>query len=179
MSTTFNANKKEEQDRLRRQFSGEKDIVVCRAKDACYVKGNLMPTRALGDFRLKKAEFNFHNFNRELGYRAPIEKYNGPYITHVPEVQTVELTGADEYLILASDGLWDEVGRTEAVQLLEGHLGSQEQVAERLFRAAIENISKEKGYSKDFILKMPPGREKRNVVDDITILILNLADQAA
>jgi hypothetical protein len=31
-----------------------------------------MPTRAFGDFRLKKAEFNFHNFDPELGYRKPI-----------------------------------------------------------------------------------------------------------
>lgn len=31
-----------------------------------------MPTRSFGDLRLKKAEFNFHNFSPELGYRKPI-----------------------------------------------------------------------------------------------------------
>ena len=45
-----------------------------------------MPTRAFGDLRLKKSEFNYHNFPRDHGYRVPIPKYNGPYITHEPEI---------------------------------------------------------------------------------------------
>lgn len=67
-SKTFNANKKYEQERLKKEFN-EQDIVRCRSKDACYIKGNLMPSRALGDLRLKHAEFNFHNYSTELGYR--------------------------------------------------------------------------------------------------------------
>jgi pyruvate dehydrogenase phosphatase len=88
LSKTFSANKKSEQERLRSSFKDEKDIVICKRGDskACYVKGNLMPTRAFGDFRLKKQEFNFHNFSPELGYRQPIPKFNGPYITHEPEI---------------------------------------------------------------------------------------------
>jgi hypothetical protein len=54
-----------------------------------------MPTRAFGDLRLKKQEFNNHNFDPDLGYRNPIPKYNGPYITHEPEIQVVELTKND------------------------------------------------------------------------------------
>ena len=74
LSKTFNANKKYEQERLKQEFKTEKDIVVCKGNDnkACYVKGSLMPTRAFGDFRLKKSEFNFHNFSPDLGYRRPI-----------------------------------------------------------------------------------------------------------
>lgn len=55
VSTTFNANKKYEQERLKKQFKDESDIIVCKKPEekACYVKGNLMPTRALGDLRLK------------------------------------------------------------------------------------------------------------------------------
>ena len=45
-----------------------------------------MPTRAFGDFRLKKSEFNFHNFSPDLGYRRPIPEFTGPYITHEPEI---------------------------------------------------------------------------------------------
>jgi serine/threonine protein phosphatase PrpC len=73
-----------------------------------------MPTRAFGDFRLKKAEFNYHNFLPEFGYRQPIPKFNGPYITHEPEIQVHDITKEDAYLVLASDGLWDEVSRKEA-----------------------------------------------------------------
>jgi len=62
VSTTFSANKKYEQERLKKQFPGEKDIFICKAGSdrACYVKGGLMPSRAIGDFRLKFREFNFH-----------------------------------------------------------------------------------------------------------------------
>lgn len=112
-STTYNANKKYEQERLKQLFPKEDDIIKCKGRDqqACYVKGNLMPTRAFGDLRLKFAEFNFHNHPSELGFRNPIPKYTGPYITAEPTVQVVELTKQDQYLVLASDGLWDEIPR--------------------------------------------------------------------
>ena len=47
-----------------------------------------MPTRALGDLSLKHDEFNFHNYNPELGYRNPIRKenYSGKYISPEPDV---------------------------------------------------------------------------------------------
>ena len=88
VSETFNANKKKEQERLRKQWPKEDDVVKCKRNDnkACYVKGNLMPTRALGDLRLKLPEFNFHNFPPDEGYRNPIPVFNGPYITAKPDV---------------------------------------------------------------------------------------------
>jgi pyruvate dehydrogenase phosphatase len=117
-STTFNANKKYEQERLRKQFKGESDVVICKrgGQSACYVKGNLMPSRAIGDLRLKNPEFNFHNYSFELGYRKPIpkEKYTGPYISAVPDVQVFDLSKNDKFLVLATDGLWDELNRKKA-----------------------------------------------------------------
>jgi serine/threonine protein phosphatase PrpC len=94
---------------LKKEFAKEDDIFICRGKGACYVKGNLMPTRAIGDLRLKKSEFNFHNHDPEFGYRKPIPVYNGPYINYKPDIQVFELTKDDEWIVLASDGLWDEI----------------------------------------------------------------------
>jgi hypothetical protein len=50
---------------LIKEFKGEKDVFICKNNDpkACYVKGGLMPSRSIGDFRLKYKEFNFHQFN--------------------------------------------------------------------------------------------------------------------
>lgn len=53
LSTTFSSNKKYEQERLKKEHPGEDDIVIQKSEKACYVKGNLMPTRAFGDLRLK------------------------------------------------------------------------------------------------------------------------------
>lgn len=80
-----------------------------------------MPTRAIGDLRLKKQEFNFHNFSRELGYRNPIPNFTGPYVTHEPDIQVFEINKNDKWLILASDGLWDEVSRKESAELIKGN----------------------------------------------------------
>jgi hypothetical protein len=45
-----------------------------------------MPSRAIGDLRLKKKEFNFHDFEMQNGYRKPIEKFTGPYISGDPDI---------------------------------------------------------------------------------------------
>lgn len=123
MSKTFNANKIYEQERLKIEFKGEKDIVRCRQGDpkACYVKGGLMPTRSFGDLRLKKQEFNHHSYSPDLGYRKPIPEFTGPYISHVPDIQVFELKKNDEWFVLASDGLWDEISRKKAAELTKGH----------------------------------------------------------
>lgn len=66
-------------------------MVVCKrgGEGACYVKGSLMPTRAIGDLRLKHREFNFHEFDERHGYKRSIPTFNGPYISAVPEVQVI------------------------------------------------------------------------------------------
>lgn len=89
VTTTYNANKKSEQARLKEAFKNEGDVVVCKRNDpkACYVKGGLMPTRAIGDLRLKKRDFNFHQFDVNHGYRNSIPGFTGPYITSEPQVQ--------------------------------------------------------------------------------------------
>jgi len=78
-----------------------------------------MPSRAIGDLRLKFPEFNFHSFPPDLGYRKPIPKYNGPYITHEPEITVIDLTKEDQFLIIASDGLWDEISRKESAEIIK------------------------------------------------------------
>ena len=117
ISKTFSANKKYEQDRLKRLFPKERDIIHCRSKTACYVKGGLMPTRSLGDFRLKYREFNFHEFGRDHGFRKSIPFFTGPYVSSEPDIQVFDLTPSDRYLVLASDGLWDEISRKQAAEI--------------------------------------------------------------
>lgn len=70
-----------------------------RCKSACYVKGRLQPTRSFGDFYLKYKEYNFT--------RIPV--FTGPYIDAAPLVTHFALTPAHKSLLLATDGLWDEL----------------------------------------------------------------------
>ena len=88
----------------------------------CFVKGGLQPTRSFGDFRLKMREFNFHNYNEEKGYRLPIPIYSGPYITAIPDITVHELGPEDRYLILGTDGLWDNFSRRRTASLIDEQL---------------------------------------------------------
>lgn len=83
-----------------------------------------MPSRAFGDLTLKHDEFNFHYGMPELGYRRPIpkENYSGPYINHLPDIMVHDLTPEDKFLVLASDGLWDELNRKESAQIISEKL---------------------------------------------------------
>ena len=44
--------------KLRKAHPNESNIIVCKNSHACYVKGRLQLTRALGDVYLKSPEFN-------------------------------------------------------------------------------------------------------------------------
>jgi serine/threonine protein phosphatase PrpC len=82
-------------------------------------------------------------------------------------------------LVLASDGLWDEISRKEAAQIVskQGNDSDMKKLAGSLFEEAIQNVSKKRGISREFLTQAPPGPQKRSIHDDITILILNLQNQ--
>lgn len=65
-----------------------------------YAPGHsLNMTRALGDF----------------DFKAPFNQADEDTVSPVPSIHALELTPCDEFLILASDGLWDEYTDDEAV----------------------------------------------------------------
>lgn len=93
--------------------------------------GVLMPLRAFGDVRFK--------WSRELQQSvldnggcdlealnlyqyAPPNYFTPPYLDAKPEVTHHRLRPQDRFLILASDGLWDEINNEEAVRLVAEHL---------------------------------------------------------
>ena len=48
----------------------------------------------------------------------------------------------------------------------------------RLLDSALNNAAEEKGISRDYLAQLAPGSHKRSLVDDITIIVLNLQGQA-
>lgn len=111
----------------------EEDIVRCKHKDSCYVKGVLQPTRSFGDFRLKHADFNDPEGHGIVkGYHRLRTVFKGPYITHVPEIRTFKREQGDQFVVVGSDGLWDEVSPVQVAKLIEQqveqHKGDREQL---------------------------------------------------
>ncbi|KAI5098549.1 pyruvate dehydrogenase [acetyl-transferring]-phosphatase 2, mitochondrial [Silurus meridionalis] len=93
--------------------------------------GVLMPLRAFGDVRFKwsrelqqsvleKGGCDSEALN--LYQYAPPNYLTPPYLEATPEVTYHRLRPQDRFLILASDGLWDEMDNEEAVRLVAEHL---------------------------------------------------------
>lgn len=93
--------------------------------------GVLMPLRAFGDVRFKWSrelqQSVLENGDSDLEalnlYQyTPPNYLTPPYLDATPEVTHHRLRPKDRFLILASDGLWDELSNEEAVRLVAEHL---------------------------------------------------------
>ena len=65
-----------------------------------------------------------------LRFRQKIANFNGPYITHQPEIKIVELGKDDRYLILSSDGMWDELKKTDVLDVVKTNVDEKNKVTQ-------------------------------------------------
>ncbi|KAI0692667.1 phosphatase 2C-like domain-containing protein [Cytidiella melzeri] len=117
--------------------SNEHNTVIMRGR----VLGGLEPTRAFGDARYKWSRDVQAVLNQALMASngtslrsAPALLQSPPYVTARPVVTHRKLTLPDpknptptarsslRFIILATDGLWDEISSEDAVALVGGHL---------------------------------------------------------
>lgn len=129
----LNANSKKEQMRLKKDFPKDDDIFICRkgSSSACYVKNCLQPTRSFGDLRLKSLEFNNpNNYSTEFGFPKRIQNFNGPYINHIPDIKVFELQKEDRFLVLGSDGLWDELNKNDVGRIVKANHKDKNKIAQ-------------------------------------------------
>lgn len=82
-------------------------------------------TRSFGDHRwkypldlLKHLEANFFDTGPRPGYKTP------PYMTAEPEV-TTRRVGTNDFVILATDGLWDHISNEDAVACVSRWLAAR------------------------------------------------------
>ncbi|KAJ3336536.1 hypothetical protein HDU93_002639 [Gonapodya sp. JEL0774] len=85
-------------------------------------------SRALGDF----------------DFKLPANDAPADWISPSPHVSIVELTPGNEFLVLASDGLWDYFDDTQVVNILTSNKARGVPVQETV-EALVEKISKVPG----------------------------------
>lgn len=92
-----------------------------------------MPLRAFGDVRFKWSHELQQSILASLESGVDLDSLNlyqytppnyltPPYLDVSPEITYHKLRPQDRFLILGTDGLWDELGSEEAVWLIGEHL---------------------------------------------------------
>ena len=83
------------------------------------VKGLLTATRCLGQTWLKAPQIAVHAYLTEEKYKDPMEKFQKAYVDHEPDIQVIDMTEKDKWLILATDGMWNNIRRTEIAETVQ------------------------------------------------------------
>ncbi|KAF3572036.1 hypothetical protein F2Q69_00061639 [Brassica cretica] len=125
-------------------------------------------SRSIGDMYLKKAEFNREPLYTKYRLREPIKR---PILSGEPSITEHELQPQDQFLIFASDGLWEQLSNQEAVDIVQNH--PRNGIARRLVKTAMQAAAKKREMRYSDLMKIERG-VRRHFHDDITVVVIYL-----
>ncbi|KHG04682.1 hypothetical protein F383_30115 [Gossypium arboreum] len=114
LSSEHNASVESVREELRSLHPDDPQIVVLK-HTVWRVKGIIQISRSIGDAYLKSAEFNRDPLLPK--FRVP-EPFDKPILSAEPETLVQKLDPEDQFLIFASDGLWEHLSSQEAVDIV-------------------------------------------------------------
>ncbi|WMV43409.1 hypothetical protein MTR67_036794 [Solanum verrucosum] len=147
------------------------------------VKGRLKVTRAFGAGFLKQPKFN--DVLLEMFRNVYIG--NAPYVSCTPSLRHHRLCPGDQFLVLSSDGLYQDLSNEEVVSHVENFMEkfpdgdpAQHLIEELLFRAARKadtcsqaDLISSAGMELHELLDIPQG-DRRKYHDDVTVMVISL-----
>lgn len=83
------------------------------------------------------------------------------------------LEKGDRYLIMGSDGLWDELTKTEISQIAATHQGRKDDLVKAIFQHGLKHAASEAKMTEEQLKEVPLGK-RRKLHDDITIIVIDL-----
>lgn len=75
-------------------------------------------SRSIGDVYLKRSEFNREPLYAKFRLRSPFSR---PLLSAEPSITEHRLQPQDQFIICASDGLWEHMSNQEAVDIVQNH----------------------------------------------------------
>lgn len=85
---------------------------------AYYLSLSLQVSRSIGDAYLKKAEFNREPLLSR--FRLP-QPFVEPILSSEPSISVHKIQPEDQFIIFASDGLWEHLSNQEAVNIVNNY----------------------------------------------------------
>ena len=195
LNDVHNARKMKEKNYLENKFFFDKKIILCKNKKTCYVKGRLQCTRSLGDFYLKFKEFNSHVQTKENKnyFKKEIKNFEGPYIQNEPDIKIFDINNNndnnndknnnnnDKFIIFGSDGLWDylksrEIGKKIKKIEKENVNNISQRINNKLIEIILNKVSVQNNIKIKDLLEFNKGKKLRKILDDTTIITINLTN---
>ncbi|GAA0174596.1 protein phosphatase [Lithospermum erythrorhizon] len=171
LSTDHNANIESVRDELRSLHPNDPQIVVQKHR-VWRVKGIIQVSRSIGDAYLKSVEFNKEPL---LPKFRIYEFFSKPLISPEPSIFIHKLNPKDQFLIFASDGLWEHLSNQEAVDIV--HSYPRNGIARRLVKEALKVAAKKREMRYSDLKKIDRG-VRRHFHDDITVVVVYLDPSA-
>lgn len=126
----------------------------------------LQISRSIGDAYLKKAEFNREPLLAKFRLPAPFKK---PILSPEPSTSVHKLSSTDQFLIFASDGLWEHLSNQDAVDVV--HSYPRNGIARRLIKVALQ-VAARKREMRYLDLQNIGRGVRRHFHDDITVIVV-------
>ncbi|XP_076915387.1 putative protein phosphatase 2C 46 [Bidens hawaiensis] len=167
LSTEHNASIESVRQELHSLHPDDPQIVVLK-HNVWRVKGLIQISRSIGDVYLKKAEFNREPLYAKFRLRDPIRR---PILNSEPSISMHEIQPTDQFIILASDGLWEHLSNQEAVDIVQNH--PRKGIGRRLVRTALQEAAKKREMRYADLKKIDRG-VRRHFHDDITVVVIFL-----
>ncbi|KAJ0964040.1 hypothetical protein J5N97_029162 [Dioscorea zingiberensis] len=167
LSAEHNAGIESVRQELQSLHPDDSHIVVLK-HNVWRVKGLIQITRSIGDVYLKKAEFNREPLFAKFRLREPFKR---PILSAEPSISVHALQPHDQFLIFASDGLWEHLSNQEAVDIVQNN--PRNGSARRLVKAALQEAAKKREMRYSDLKKIDRG-VRRHFHDDITVIVVFL-----
>ncbi|KAL4577724.1 hypothetical protein LXL04_013837 [Taraxacum kok-saghyz] len=167
LSMEHNASIESVRQELHSLHPDDPQIVVLK-HNVWRVKGIIQISKSIGDVYLKKAEFNREPLYAKFRLRDPIKR---PILSADPSISVYEILPNDQFIIFASDGLWEHLSNQDAVDIVQNH--PRNGIAKRLVKTALQEAAKKREMRYTDLKKIDRG-VRRHFHDDITVVVVFL-----
>ncbi|KAK8944262.1 putative protein phosphatase 2C 60 [Platanthera zijinensis] len=167
LSNEHNASIESVRQELQSRHPDDPQIVILK-HNVWRVKGIIQVSRSIGDAYLKRTEFNREPLHPKFRLREPFMK---PILSAEPTIHVQKLSPNDQFIVFASDGLWEHFNNQDAVDIIQKH--PRNGIARRLVKSALLEAAKKREMRYSDLKKIECG-VRRHFHDDITVIVLFL-----